>query len=361
MVLETTLKCFSCGGDTDVDTECNIVCIVCAKHQRSIFDLFHDPPGGKVDEFAIQEWQRGRDVRCSRCSSLRLYEDSQQGNVVCNDCGTVNAENLIFDGADWSNYESTRESGKDNSRVGWRDDSNPYNTLGSSIKSGKYSFIKVRNAEGKWVTRDLSKVNQICSANSKEKSFYEVIKKLDSLTYDDEFNKRTVDKAKVFWNEIFKKERIFRGGNRNGIIACCVLYACYDINVPVDREKVARNMYISTDDIVKGEPIFQSIIQETRFRDVLQKTPNITCNFMAIIDNLGLPFNVCAKCNEIFARCEEDLSEIGFKSATGGVIAYVVTYVLKQKKPSKKEIAEKVGVSVPTITNSMKIIRNLLL
>lgn len=338
-------KC-RCGGDYDVDCYGSMVCVVCGGVGG---DVFH----------SVCESKRDSNV-CVSCGCDNLVNDDIEAIVVCVGCGVINSNNVISEDADWNNYESTRESGKDNSRVGWFDETNPYSTLGSSIKSCKNSYIKVRNKDGKFVSRDLAKLNQICSANSKEKSFYEVIKKLNSLTYDNSFNQRTVDRAKLFWNEIVKKDRIFRGGNRNGIIACCVLYACYDINVPTDRESISSHMLISTDDIVKGEPIFKNIIQNTRFKYVLQKIPEVSNNFSAIIQKLGLPFSVSGECHKVFKQCEEELSEISTNSATGGVITFVVTKILKRKKPSKKEISEVIGVSVPTITNSMKIISSVI-
>lgn len=352
-------KCFQCQSDCDVDPFGDLVCQSCGESQKGVFDLFGASEDDKPPRFDIVAWRRGDQIACRVCNRNSLMEDPDRASVICMKCGSINAESIIDDGADWNNYESSRESGRDNSRVGWFDESNPYSTLGSSIKSGKHSYIKVRNKEGKWVSRDLAKINQICSANSKEKSFYEVIKKLNALTNQDAFNQRSVDLAKIYWNEIVKKDRIFRGGNRSGIIACCVLYACYDLNVPMDRDTVAQHMFISSDDIVKGEPIFKNIMQQTRFRDVLQKTPNMSNSFVAMIDSLELPFKVSGICQRVYNDCEEELSEISSQSATGGVIAFVVTRVLGKKKPSKKEIAEKVGVSVPTITNSMKIINRI--
>jgi transcription initiation factor TFIIIB Brf1 subunit/transcription initiation factor TFIIB len=349
------MSCHRCQGALDVDESGNLSCTECGESQGGVFDAFPQYTSKNHKTAA----KVGGGKKCSGCGENCLVEDGGLALVVCTGCGVVNDNGVIADEADWNNYESTRESGKDNSRVGWFDATNPYATLGSMIKSGKNSYIKVCNAEGKWVSRDLAKLNQICSANSKEKSFYEVIKKLNALTYDNAFNQRTVDRAKLFWNQIVKKDRIFRGGNRNGIIACCVLYACYDVNVPTDRETISRHMFIPMDDIVKGEPIFKNIIQETRFRDVLQKIPDVSNNFSHTIHKLGLPYSVSGICQSVFKECEEELSEISTSSATGGVITFVVTRILKQKKPSKKEISEIIGISVPTITNSVKIINGI--
>lgn len=337
--------CSLCNGKCDINENGKIVCTDCQNIIGSVFDNFQ------------QTKKTEHNNKCKFCNKESLVEDDVISSIVCVSCGKIQENVVVFDGADWNNYTGDRETGKDNSRVGWFDETNPYVSLGSTIKKGKYSNFKVKDENGKWVNRDLSRVNQIVNSCSKEKSFYEVIKKLDQLTYDNSFNQRTVDKAKLFWNQIFKKERIYRGGNRSGIIACCVLYACYENNIPIEREHIAEKMFITMDDMVKGEPIFKSVIQETRFKYVLQQPPNAKCRFSKFINSLGLPMNTNSKCNDIYNKLEEELSEISISSAIGGVIAFVVGVVLKRKTPSKKDIADCVGVSVPTITNSLKIIK----
>lgn len=143
-------KCFSCDGEIDVDEMGEVVCLSCGEHQNNIFELFdcHNQP-------------QSDNSRCLSCSSKNLYNDSSNASVICVNCGTVQRDRLILDEADWNNYTSSREEGTDNSRVGWFDQTNPYSTLGSVIKSCKNSYYSVKNAEGKVVRRDLAKMNQI--------------------------------------------------------------------------------------------------------------------------------------------------------------------------------------------------------
>ena len=350
--------CDLCQAPNDVDENGNVCCTKCGNIAMSVFDIMDKQNNKKeIDKYVADDYSKKDDRICKHCKKKTLIEDNEMASIVCSACGIVHADSMVFNGAEWNNYTGDRESGKDNSRVGWFDESNPYTSLGTSIKKGKFSSFKVKHENGTWVTRDLSRVNQISGACSKEKSFYEVIKKLDKLTYDNTVDQRTIDRSKILWNHIFKNGRIYRGGNRSGIIACCVLYACYENNIPMDRNKLSDKMFITTDDIVKGEPIFKSILQKTRFKYILQKTPTAKCRFSKTINLLGLPTSTNGLCNEIYNKCEEELSEISVSSATGGVIAFVVSVILKEKTPSKKDIANCVCVSVPTITNSLKIIK----
>lgn len=357
---DSSPKCVFCDYATDINAMGDLVCLgpECGEKQCDVFDFFNVEVKKDDSSFNISTWRAGGDAKCDSCGKGNLFEDDVYGNIVCDNCGLIVSTRLISEEQDWNNYESNRESGQDNSRVGWYDASNPYTQLGSTIKSCKASKFTVRNAEGRTVVRDLAHSQKLLNSDSKEKSFYEVIKKLDALTYYGHFSKRVVNLAKVYWNEVVKQNRIFRGGNRNGIIACCVLYACYETNTPMDRDTISKNMFIPTDDIVKGEPILKSILQDSIYKDVLQKSPNVKNNFIPLLQKLGLPVKVSGLCQRVLSDCDEDLSEISAQSATGGIIAFVVIRILKKKKPTKKEIAEIVGVSVPTITNSMKIINS---
>ncbi len=294
---------------------------------------------------------------CNNCEDNgNIVEDFQQGNKVCTNCGIVQESRIIHDGPDWSNYQDTIEAGKDNSRVSWTDPSNFYSTLGSTIK--KNTFITCRDENGKLVKRDLSRIHQIVSSDNKERAFYEVIKIFDKITYDGSLAKRTVDKAKIYWNEFVKHGRIFRGGNRKGILACCILYASYATNCSKTRNQVAEFMLITKEDIIKGEPIFHDIIGKSNFRNILKhNNKSLTERFMPAIEKLGLPFHYNKKCNDLYHTCEEELSEISSSAAIGGVISFILHTQEKNKKPTKKTLTAVVGITNPTLTNAIKIIK----
>lgn len=294
---------------------------------------------------------------CKSCGITGEFcNDEQQGEIVCRACGIIQEDRLIHEGEDWSNYESNRESGKDNSRVGWTDSSNPYSTLGSYIAKGSKSWGSITTKEGKTIKFNLIKIQQIASSNHKEKAFYEIINTFDELVHSGYVNQLTVDTAKRYWNEIVKNKRIFRGGNRKGILACCVMYATYSNFCSKSREQIAEYMMISKDEIVKGEPVFKDIIANSKYKDILSKGITVKDIFSPLIDKLTLPYKYVGKCNEIYTMCEEELSEISSSAAIAGVISFVVNVQEKRKTPTKKQITDIVGITNPTMTNALKII-----
>lgn len=295
-------------------------------------------------------------INCKNCkaSSDKFIEDHSAGDIICTQCGVVIDSRLMYDGPEWSNYENDRESGRDNSRVTWTDPSNPYSQLGGSMPN---LFVKVKNDKGETITVNLKKVHTIVSSNPKERAFYEIIKFFNSLVYEQHFNQRTVDLAKVYWNELVKTKRIFRGGNRKGIIACCLLYASNKTSTTKTKEEIASIMNISKDDIVKGEPIFIDIIAKSKHSSILDSSNKINNMFSPIILELNLPYKYIKECQNLYQQCQEELSEISSPAAIAGIVSYLVHTIKKLKKPTKKQIIQTVNITNPTLTNAVKIIK----
>jgi transcription initiation factor TFIIIB Brf1 subunit/transcription initiation factor TFIIB len=347
-------NCIDCGVDIpDIILTGNAECSSCGK-MNNIFEV---TTGNNTHTHNnSNKFTHANNNQCKGCNKPKFEEDDQNGDIICTTCGTVRDSRCIKDEADWSNYENDRSSGVDNSRVGWRDESNPYNTLGSTFK--KHFYIKVIK-DGKTVTRDLHKMHVIVSANNKEAAFSLVIRIFDQLTYDGTFSQRVADQAKRFWEIVFKTGRIFRGGVRSGILASCVYYSCKHLHINTSKEQISRSMSISTDQFVKGEPIFLDILRQSHLKHMIKDAENFgTSNnrFDGIICNgFGLEFKVSRDCNIIYDLCEEELSEISTNAALAGVIGF---YIQSQGlKISKKRIAEETKITNPTLVNAMKIVK----
>jgi transcription initiation factor TFIIIB Brf1 subunit/transcription initiation factor TFIIB len=331
-------------------------CSSCGK-SNNVFDFISGKK--QTEDFSknINIFQNDNFIsRCKYCKGNQILTDECSGDILCMDCGAIQESRVIKDEAEWSNYETDRGSGVDNSRVGWRDDSNPYNTLGSTIR--KHSYIKVMK-DGKPVLRDLYKIHIIASACNKEAAFNLVIKIFDKLTFDNQFNEQIIDHSKRFWNEIVKTGRIFRGGVRSGILASCVYYSCKYLKNDTSKETICQAMVISTDQFVKGEPIFLDILRQSKLANMIQMAEKFSSSinrFNAIVENgLDLDFKVSRECNNIFDLCEEELSEISANAALAGVIGFYIQS--NGIKISKKKIAEVTHITNPTLVNAIKIVK----
>lgn len=290
---------------------------------------------------------------CKSCGSDKIVENYRDGDIVCTMCGIVQESRIVSLEEDWSNYESTRENGKDNSRVGYTDHSNPYATLGTIIP--KNTFVDVY-VNGKLVKYDLSKIQSMMCMTNKERAFYEVSKIFENLTYNGFVSPKVVGFAKKLWYVIAEEKQIFRGGNRKGILACCILYSTFENKCSKTRKQIAEEMTISMDDITKGEPIFQDIIGKSKYKYILESNTNAEDMFWPIINELELPFSFVKECTDVHITCEEELSEISSSAAIGGIISFVIHKKHKLRKPTKKRLLEIIKITNPTLSNSVKII-----
>lgn len=322
----------------DVNADMNLFCKDCGE---VLGDVFTQTPSKPKPSFDIKSFYEGELRECEDCGGdLKIIESS----VVCVKCGREFANRLNYGGEE---YDTTVRCGKPNA-------SNPYATLGGVIKSSALSKIKVKNAEGIMVTRDLAKTSMICNSNSKEKSFYKVSTILDELTADGTFNERTINLAKVYWAEITRANRIFRGGNRTGLLACCVIYACRRCGVPVDRDVVAGSFRVSTDDLVKGEPIFRSIIRDTKLKDILDVKPDLNNQFMKLVMDLDAPVSKARECVKAFKDCGDFVTEIRMGTAMGAVLMHVYPEIDQDK------LAEVVGIRKSTLKMTLRKVKKAL-
>ena len=70
--------------------------------------------GGDDLEHPPRRTLEGHTRPCEECFAVDWNMDENRGEIVCNSCGLVAAENVIDPGAEWINGDS----GQDKSRVG---------------------------------------------------------------------------------------------------------------------------------------------------------------------------------------------------------------------------------------------------
>jgi transcription initiation factor TFIIIB Brf1 subunit/transcription initiation factor TFIIB len=303
---------------------------------------------------------------CTNCkTSVYLVERRESGDIVCTQCGFVRDERIISDTKDWSNYA---DDTKDNSRVGYIDHSNPFATLRTFIESSPKSRFLTLNKEGKEVTRDLARLHLMISSNSKETAFNQVGHMFTSLKYTHELSNSTITTAKCIWGEIAKSNDVWKGRNREGIIAACVYLACEN-TTPRMPDEVAKMMGVDFKTLLDGEAILRNRLESlgslSKYTNKVkhvenQQTHNRETQMIVVyIEKLNLDYKQYGRlCQDIFQKCEEDLKDnIELKSAYAGIISFAVHVYYKKKIPRKVDILKTVGITNPTLTNAVRVLK----
>ena len=280
--------------------------------------------------------------------------DNKQGDIICTVCGTVQQERIISETADWNNYSVEGGKTKNNSRCGWTDPHNPYDQCSTIIPPGFKTVVEL--PDGTTRTYDLARWHQRVIYNSKDKSFSIVAKEFSRMLERNHLPKKILNTCKHLWGVIMKDGKIKRGGNRKGMIACCVLYACLEAGVPRCRKEIAQIMDIEESEITKGEPLFRDALENSRYHTLLQTSLDPASMFARFVGKLHLPYSYVVECTKIHTQCAEDISFVAPKSIIAAIICYIIKHKQQLKKPTKKEISRVTGVCNPTMNKTVKYI-----
>jgi transcription initiation factor TFIIIB Brf1 subunit/transcription initiation factor TFIIB len=282
----------------------------------------------------------------------------REGSIICTLCGGVQETHYIIDDPEWNNYVEDGVVNSNGARCGSIiDPTNPYDTGGVFIP--KYMWSCHYDSNGIKRYTNLSKYAIRISYSSKQRAFdegkysFEKIQNILNLT-DSVFNT-----AKLFWGIILKTNILKRGGNRRGMKACCIFYACVCEKQQRNREDIASAFDIDgSADFTKGEKIFREIFEKNiEYSWILYKGSDNESMYSRYVSQLGLPFKITKIMNLIKEHLSDHLLGIATKSEIAGLLFYTCKEIINLKHPNKSEIAKTIGICNPTLNKVIDIIR----
>ncbi|MDL5363292.1 transcription initiation factor IIB [Halalkalicoccus sp. NIPERK01] len=282
---------------------------------------------------------------CAECGSEDLVKSSDQGELVCEDCGLIVEKSNIDRGPEWRAFNHSERQSK--SRVGapttqtmhdkglttqidWKDK----DAYGRSISSKKRSQMhRLRKWQERIRTKDagernlqfaLSEIDRMASALGVPRSVREV--------------------ASVIYRRALKEDLI-RGRSIEGVATGCLYAACRQEGIPRSLSEVAEVSRVERKEIGRTyRYVSQELGLEMRPVDPKKYVPRF-CS------ELGLNEEVQAKTNEIIdTTAEEGL--LSGKSPTGYAAAaiYAASLLCNEKK-TQREVADVAQVTEVTIRN----------
>jgi transcription initiation factor TFIIIB Brf1 subunit/transcription initiation factor TFIIB len=316
----------------------------------------------------LQEYQNETEPICKQinqkncinklCNNNDFSLQHREGDIVCTSCGTVQESHYICDDPEWNNYVEDGVMNSNGARCGGvSDPTNPYDTGALFIPRFMWSAHYDSNGVKRYT--NLSKYAIRIGYTSKQRAFdegkysFERIQGILNLT-DTVFNT-----AKLFWGIILKTDILKRGGNRRGMKACCIFYACVCEKQQRNREDIACAFDIDgSADFTKGEKIFREIFEKNvDYSWILYKGCENESMYNRYVSQLGLPFKVTKIMNLIKEQVKDHLLGIAAKSEIAGILFYTCKEVLELKHPNKSEIAKTIGICNPTLNKVIEILR----
>lgn len=309
----------------------------------------------------------------------------QNGSMVCNICGTT--QYTIHEEQEWNNYlDSQGGYTANNSRCSAPSNSDNYfsNNCGTFLPQGfkmqmtvkvcqsckgkknckvyfhKFEDKTCRKCGGEeyvkeTIYRDISKLHMRLNYNHKEKSFNLVKTYIENFCTE-EYSKPTIDTAMQLWEEVMKANKLTRAGVREGLIACCIYYACIHNNGPVSVEKICKDFkMVGNSNFNKGEREFKHVFENSpKWSHLLKDTINPDDMFTGFCTKLDLPYKYVHKCKEFVDKYKLNKLSIDPKSIASGVIFVICKQngiILK-----KVDVCKKLNVCNPTLSKAETLI-----
>ena len=272
------------------------------------------------------------------CLHINKEINQKEGNIICKDCGLVILEST-FETCEWNNYK--QDDGKfsaNNQRGDLYVSDNPYDISGTIPGINKNSLMM--------------RIHYQQTFSHKQKTFWKVSEKLQNYCTHLKIHVRVMPTVKDMWHICMEYGKITRASVRNGLISSCLYYSCIFNNIPIDRQSLIDITEGNQKGFLKGEKIFQDIMQHNnKYKHLGKEKINIKENdsFVKYCNQLDLPFRTVEMCNNLYITYLDRLDSVTPKSSIAGIIQYVVKFKLKLKQPSKSKISKTVDVCIPTI------------
>jgi transcription initiation factor TFIIIB Brf1 subunit/transcription initiation factor TFIIB len=295
----------------------------------------------------MKESSVSKSTNDNECKHINTMVDHQAGDVICIDCGCVVRKDTGTS-IEWNNYkDDTGNFSKNTQRADVHTDSNPYSKGGTIC-----GMFKNNNSLG-------AKLHLQQCFSHKQRTFWQTSQIYENICTKHGLPTDVLDCAKKLWHVCMESGKLTRASVREGLIASCLYYSCVENKHPTNRTDILLYFQCDSKTLTKGEKVFYSIVENNdRYRHLTKESIDVEENdsFVKYCSKLNLEWKVGIMCNDIFIKNKIHLNTVTPKSATCGVIVYVVKKKLKLKQPTKSELSTMLNVCTPTINKVVDIL-----
>jgi transcription initiation factor TFIIIB Brf1 subunit/transcription initiation factor TFIIB len=295
---------------------------------------------------------------CNVCDTNFNEFIVNSGDVICTHCGTIQEERIISDEAEWNNYVEEGVMNSGGMRCGnVLDPTNPYDTAGDYIPKYMWSWHLDENGNKRYT--NLAKLAIRASYSSKQRAFDEGKYSFERIQSRLNLSDPVFNAAKLYWGILLKSDILKRGGNRRGMKACCVFYACVSERQQRNREDIAAAFDIEgSSDFTKGEKIFREIFEkDPKYSWVIYKNAENESMYQRYVHQLNLPYNIVKTMVAIKEQVREHVLGIAAKSEIAGILFYSCKEIHGLKHPNKFEVAKTIGICNPTLNKVIELLK----
>jgi transcription initiation factor TFIIB len=201
---------------------------------------------------------------CLQCGALHsLCRDPQNGTRLCVECGSVVESGCIDDTPEWS-FGGGDQCREDPSRVGV-----PIDPL---LEKCSLSTIITGKPKNCFMLR----LHNQMSMNYVERARYHVFVNITRMASERGHLKPNVVEQAKYYYMILSGRKLSRGAIRKGLVACCIMYACKNMNVSRSVKEISTMTDVPVAILNKTTKIFLDnmndiLVQTANQRDAAEK------------------------------------------------------------------------------------------
>ena len=285
---------------------------------------------------------------CIDCESQDLTTDYANGMIICKSCGSIQEESIIDDSPEWNFGQEDAMYGKDPARCGC-----PINPL--LEKSSMSTMIGKGGGSKFWLLRKIHHQN---SMDYVERSRYHTFEYIAKITERASLPACITNKAKYYYKELSER-KLSRGAVRQGLIACCIMYACKANKVSRSVKEISEMCNIDPIKINSAVKIFTEVMNEL-IKDECNESTQASDLISRFCNCLNIPHSEQSKIGRIVrdynTKVEKSKILIGKTptAVTSGLIYYILVemgYTI-----NKKSLCENHKISIVTLNKIVNIL-----
>lgn len=287
---------------------------------------------------------------CVDCNSSDLLTDHVNGMIICQNCGIIQEESIIDESPEWNFGQEDAMYGKDPARCGC-----PVNPL--LEKSSMSTMIGKGGGAKFWLLR---KIHQQNSMDYVERARYHTFEHINKITDKADFPSCITNKAKFYYKELSTR-KLSRGSVRQGLIACCILYACKANKVSRSVKEIADICDIDPVKINSSIKIFNEVMHDFIRDDACTESTQATDLISRFCNCLNIPsgeqFGISKKVRDYNKKVEESKILIGkTPSAVTSALIYFILVNDRKMSINKKNLCENHKISIVTLNKIVQIL-----
>lgn len=315
---------------------------------------------------AQDEWRQNLSVRmvCPECKEdpPNLVEDTQAGDVICEDCGMVLSQRGIDQRAEWRTFANDDQANDDPSRVG----DGPNLLLNGSQLETDIAF-----GDGSLRSKELHRAQNKTIADKGNKNLSQAFKQIGAYCESYGLTSIVADGAKHIYKDA-EESKHFKGKSTEAVIAGCIFISCRRNGVPRTFREIFDMTHVSKKEIGRTFKQLEKMLQEQdhrsggkakviangivgineKYQATSTTNPGELCNRFCNILNMDM------RSTNVAIGLAQEMASVGAlagRSPLSGAAAciYMASHLMGQGR-TPKQISDVAKVSDSTIRNAYR-------